>query len=321
MIDTPFKQILYSKRKAMSPKQRQRDRQKRLKTAWLYPFNQERKYYANIKKILKDEISIPFNDLIQNNLTSWLEQYNRRDAYPEDLQNGLNLIKNNLNGLFSGDQVRTMLTITALDVSDFNEKQFQKYMKFQIGFEYIQAEVWEQEVIAAWSQTNFELIKSLTEEQIKKLNTAVSEGVQFGKSAGEIKKEILKINKNMEIARAKLLARDQVGKLNGQFTQRRQVDAGIDLYIWTTAGDERVRGKAGGRYPKAIPSHAVMDGKIGKWGDANIYSDDGIEFKKRTEKMPKAIPGQEILCRCAAVPFFEDLKAEIDQIIEKEEAA
>ncbi|WP_241971166.1 minor capsid protein [Actinobacillus lignieresii] len=41
--------------------------------------------------------------------------------------------------------------------------------------------------------------------------------------------------------RARLIARDQIGKLNARLTQLRQQQIGVKSYIWRTSLDERVR--------------------------------------------------------------------------------
>lgn len=59
--------------------------------------------------------------------------------------------------------------------------------------------------------------------------------------------------------------------------QTRQAALGIDQYIWTTAGDNRVRS-----------SHASREGKTFSWDNGAIH------------------PGSEPNCRCTAVPMLPD---------------
>jgi SPP1 gp7 family putative phage head morphogenesis protein len=80
----------------------------------------------------------------------------------------------------------------------------------------------------------------------------------------------------MTANRAKLIARDQVGKLNGQLNKTRQKAAGFDKYEWQTMQDKRVR-----------PKHQALNGTIRTWGE-------GIE------------PGFEVACRCSAIPVWDD---------------
>lgn len=208
-------------------------------------------------------------------------------------------------------QVRAMISNVGINVSNWNAKQFKKFTKDILGVEFFVMEPWETEVIETWSETNFELIKSLSTEYIKSANTIVSEGVQFGKTYNEIIKEIRKLDDQIEGWRARLIARDQVGKLNGALTKRRMTDAGIDMYTWMTANDERVRSK-----------HKTLNNLTMRWDNNSLYSDDkGKTWKNRTKDMFIGIPGQDIQCRCTSIPFFNDMIAEVDKEIEEELAA
>lgn len=79
--------------------------------------------------------------------------------------------------------------------------------------------------------------------------------------------------------RAALIARDQLGTLNGELTKRRHTAAGIARYRWQTARDERVR-----------PAHRDVQGKVFLW------------------EAPPDIghPGEPINCRCIAIPVLDD---------------
>lgn len=78
-------------------------------------------------------------------------------------------------------------------------------------------------------------------------------------------------------SRAELIARDQTLKLNGQINRHRQLNAGVEEYIWDTAGDERVR-----------ESHAELDGTVQNW------------------HAPPSVghPGTDYQCRCIAIPVI-----------------
>lgn len=215
-------------------------------------------------------------------------------------------------------------------VFGFNKKQWNKSTKKTLGFPYESNENWRNEVFRQWALENYTLLRRYGTDFIARINEIVSRGVRAGISVKDIMKEI-KNAKNMTKNKAKLLARDQVGKLTGELTKRRQTEAGINYYRWSTAKDERVRGRPGGRYPKAIPSHWAMEGKLCRWDDDSVYADMSdvikdkkgnvkINWKKRTGKMPKATPGEQILCRCTAIPFMIDIITEVDKELEREVA-
>ena len=97
--------------------------------------------------------------------------------------------------------------------------------------------------------------------------------------------------------RAKLIARDQVSKLNGEIAQLRQRNIGIERYYWRTMTDERVR-----------PEHQSMDGLMCRWDDPSVYSaDKGKTWKPRTGDMVRLHPSEDYQCRCYADPVFDEL--------------
>ena len=84
--------------------------------------------------------------------------------------------------------------------------------------------------------------------------------------------------------RARLIARDQTSKLNAKVSELRHKAAGFTKYVWTTAGDERVRDE-----------HVFLDG--------NEY-----EYGAVTDEEEGLPPGEPIQCRCIAEPIFEELE-------------
>lgn len=91
--------------------------------------------------------------------------------------------------------------------------------------------------------------------------------------------------------KARLLAVDQVGKLNGRLDQYRQQQVGGSRYRWRTSKDERVAGNPSGRYPHATPSHWAREGKTYRW-----------------DSPPKGgHPKQRVRCRCWAEMVIEDI--------------
>ena len=132
---------------------------------------------------------------------------------------------------------------------------------------------------------------------------------------GRTLKQQIKEEFKVSDGRAKVLARDQTSKMNTSLTQKRQEQLGIEWYVWKTVEDERVVGRPGGLYPKGTKlhrNHYIMQGKICKWNDSTVYSDDGGKtWKKRTQEMPQNAPGQDIMCRCRAAPYIDIEKLKV----------
>jgi SPP1 gp7 family putative phage head morphogenesis protein len=131
----------------------------------------------------------------------------------------------------------------------------------------------------AWARENARLIRSVDERLLDEVAAVVSEGVEAGKRTETIAGELAR---RLEVSesRARLIARDQVGKLNAAVTQERLKAAGATAYRWSTSRDERVR-----------PSHAALEGKVFAWDHPPA----------------EGHPGAAVLCRCVAIPVFGDV--------------
>jgi SPP1 gp7 family putative phage head morphogenesis protein len=123
---------------------------------------------------------------------------------------------------------------------------------------------------------NAVLIKSVPADCIaeieKRVTQAFSNATPNARLADEIEERF-----SVSESRARLIARDQIGKLYGQTNATRQEDIGILSFIWRTAGDERVR-----------EEHQELDGQEFQ------YSDPPSE----------GLPGEPIQCRCYAEPVL-----------------
>lgn len=134
------------------------------------------------------------------------------------------------------------------------------------------------DAMTAAMQANVELITDLPAKYLAQVRETVEqnfvEGVRWEDLAA-------KLEERGEVAesRAKLIARDQTSKMNGAFNEVRQTSLGIDQYTWQTSGDERVR-----------EEHAANDGKVFRWDDPPANTGH---------------PGEDVNCRCVAVPFFD----------------
>lgn len=136
---------------------------------------------------------------------------------------------------------------------------------------------------------NVGLIRSIpTEKEVGFKNALVSLITQDA-NIGEIQKSILKhIGKSGNVkARARLIARDQVGKFNADMNQYRQQQLGAEEYIWTGSNDSRER-----------PDHRRLNGTKQRWDKPPIVD-------RRTGR--RAHPGKDYQCRCRAKMVVGDI--------------
>lgn len=127
---------------------------------------------------------------------------------------------------------------------------------------------------------NTGLIKSLADDMVKQVEQTILANEINGRSVKDLKTALVE-RMGVADSRAKLISRDQVGKLNSDLNKIRQEQAGIERYEWTTSHDERVRSL-----------HQHLDGIIYKWGQAT-GAEGGLP------------PGQPIQCRCIASAIVE----------------
>lgn len=126
---------------------------------------------------------------------------------------------------------------------------------------------------------NIALINSIPQQYLDRVEQAVMASLQAGTLNDTLADELKKI-RGVTDSRAKLIARDQLGKINSRLSQIRQQSLGITHYFWSTSHDERVRDR-----------HRRWDGDLIAWDNPPI---DGH-------------PGQAIQCRCTAIPDLDFL--------------
>lgn len=140
---------------------------------------------------------------------------------------------------------------------------------------------------------NVDLITSIHTDFIHDIGAAVFDNMKDGVRHENLI-DIIKERGNVTRNRAKLIARDQTSKLNADLTEARNVALGLDLYEWGGTGDERER-----------DSHSALNGKLCKYSDPTVYSDDGGKTWKKRSTIGAFIgkPGEDYQCRCLALPY------------------
>lgn len=259
-----------------------------------YPVRFERLY----AKLLQSNVS-KWRSEVRESIFPYLESWfaeagTHRDAWPEEA-------KDVIDGLHLGFEpnIQNLTIDFSNQTASWHDKAWRASMKNIVSVDIFKAEPWLNPLLTSWAIENDRLQKKLSSDTRDEIRRIVNTGLTTGKRHETIRKELLDgtdlqagIFKKVE-TRAKLIARDQIGKLNSAITENRQTQLGIEGYIWRTALDERVRGRPGGFYPDAVPSHWDREGQKYRWDKPPV---DGH-------------PGQAIQCRCVAEPdlsFIED---------------
>ena len=277
--------------------------------SWLYPSGVERTYTAMLRRVALEISQETDRQLRERELL-------RLDSWSDDLD-ALMVYLLEFSGQVIAPVVFRLPEVYAA-VSKWNDKEWRLVVKsgtglsvpaamsvpgafvpisdpraitarFGLGVDVYRSEPWLAELQKNWISQNTQLIKSIPSQYLSKVEQTVRNGVMQGIAPRELAKEVKSLY-GVTDRRAKIIARDQLGKANGELTQYRQTDLGVEEYKWRTAKDERVRGNPSGRFPKAVPSHYAREGKTFRW-----------------DKPPEGgHPGMAVLCRCGAEPVFNE---------------
>lgn len=132
---------------------------------------------------------------------------------------------------------------------------------------------------------NVALITNVLDDTRKKVEQLLISSARTGVRVEDIAAQIARISPDFSASRARLIARDQVLKLNGELTQLRHREVGITKYIWRTSHDERVR-----------EAHKVLDGRTFSYDNPPVVD-------SKTGR--RANPGEDYQCRCTADPVID----------------
>lgn len=176
---------------------------------------------------------------------------------------------------------RPVATKVVNDTRKEVDKQIAEHTKSIIGVDltpfYRASDI--QDVVDTNIEANVALIKSIPSQYADKVEALVLNALQTGQTNEELAKAIATLGQSTD-SRARLIAADQMGKINGQINKARQLSMGVETYTWQTAKDERVR-----------TDHRHKQGMTFRWDDPPTGGH----------------PGEPIRCRCTALPNYEDI--------------
>lgn len=181
-------------------------------------------------------------------------------------------------------RLEELATRFANETQTYQRLQFLKQTKAGLGIDIRLADPRLPAIIDGFAAENVALIKDIPARIMRDVELATTRAMTSGKLWPQLAKE-LEAKFGYGRTRAKLIARDQVGKLYGQVNAERQQEIGVQRFKWRTVHDPRVR-----------PEHFDLDNKIFSY-----------------EKPPSVgLPGEPVNCRCWADPQFDEILAAID---------
>ena len=254
------------------------------------PKSKERDYERALVPILKTMAALIRSKVISQ-IPSWSKEFEqfrpsniKNDDVSDSIGRAFSQVRTELYREYTPVEISRLAQKVGKSVSEYNQYLLANGMKRVLGFDIFFGQPYLKAELNMFATLNTSLIVGMVDETISKVQKDVMLGFTQGVRAEEIAKDLEKyidpLNGTVR-SRARLIARDQVNKLNGQLTELRQNELGIERYTWRTMGDERVR-----------ESHAAKDGKVFEWSDPP--ADTGN-------------PGEDIQCRCYAEPILADL--------------
>lgn len=205
---------------------------------------------------------------------------NRQDDLSDDIVAAFNALKALVAKVISGTEgvLRLGIADHGAKTSAFNAAKYDSPVMNLLGIGNSSATV-ERSILKGWVTENTQLVVNMNVEQLGKLETLFLRALRDGTRSAQLEADVGAILGG-SVNRARLIARDQIGKLNGQLDRQKQTEAGLDSYIWRGALDERER-----------PTHVAREGDVFLWSNPP----------------PDGSPGQPVQCRCSPEPNLAPL--------------
>ena len=204
----------------------------------------------------------------------------RQDAFTDDITRAFGAIRGTVDKLSGavGGAFEVGIGKFGSQTAGFNAAKYDSPTMNLLGIGNSSADV-ERRIVQGWVTENTQLIRNMNLEQLGKLETLFLRALRDGSRASQVQADVTSILGGSE-RRARLIARDQIGKLNGQLDRQKQTESGLDSYVWRGVGDARER-----------PSHVAREGQVFRWD----------------QPPPDGHPGQPVQCRCSPEPNLESL--------------
>jgi SPP1 gp7 family putative phage head morphogenesis protein len=252
-----------------------------------YPKMIERTYSQKLRRIVR-ELDKAVKSTVVARLESILRDARRAnerfDNYVDDLSAVFDQMRIVYGEQIDDPSITNVVSETGNAVNATNASAFASKISAVTGVNVISNTPGIRDAVNVWTRKNVTLIKTLGDEHFKDIERIVIDGVEEGKALRTITKEIQERTKASR-NRAKLIARDQVGKLTANVTARRSSDLGIKRFRWVTSLDDRVRA-----------SHRALHGKVYSYEKgADVDGQSGV------------LPGEPINCRCAIIPIISSV--------------
>lgn len=242
---------------------------------WKYPLSHERVYQKQLTAAVNKMHSVVLANM--HTISGYVNQYRIDDELGDQLDTIIESMMQQYHLQVTEDFLRQKIEQMFDTISGFNSSEMASTLKSALNVDVYASDPNLNSMKELWSQENVKLIKSVESQYFERIANIMSNAVRNGTMTDDIADAITD-QTGISERRAQLIARDQVGTLNGQLTKQRQTSIGINQYIWRTSEDKRVR-----------PRHQARDGETFSWDNPP----------------PDGHPGIPVSCRCVALPIID----------------
>ena len=241
-------------------------------------------YNVELQKLVR-EIRADINAKIVSVVKSTSSNYTRDAAWIDLLVGTIDAVKAKWSSPAFNAVAMRIASKFVREAATANEKNFKR----DVGIDVFTGNQSLQDAAQLAISNNVALIKSIPAQYLTQVESIVLTNVRAGNRPSAIT-SLLVDQFGVTERRAKMIARDQTSKVNGDLTAKRQQESGFDYFEWDDSDDERVR-----KRHSDIAEKVTVYGKgVYSWSSPPL-SDKGVPI----------IPGQDFQCRCIARPVSQ----------------
>lgn len=240
-------------------------------------------YFKMLQELLLEAKSV-----VLAALRSALGSRVRFDAPGDDANRAMDRASEQFFERLRPERVESLARTIAERTSRYQKEQLDRQVKATFGVDVLRAEPDLARKSSGFVSENVALIKSIPNQYFDRVEAVVTRGINAAATPDQLAADI---EREFEVSesRARLIARDQVGKYFAQVNQTRQEDLGVTHYIWRTVQDARVR-----------EGHLEREGERFSWDEVPPDAGGG-----------EGHPGEPIQCRCYADPDLSPILEEV----------
>lgn len=252
-------------------------------------------YYAELRRMI-GAVNADINKYIMPRVREFAPEYSRDNAIPAN-DNWVNVLTSAMDFVrkrWTSDQFKMFADDTAKKFVSAANLSNRKRTEKDIGINIYADQQDLTDYLQISINDNVRLISSIPDQYLTQVESIVMTNIRAGGRPSSIAKALAQ-QFDVTERRAKMIARDQTAKINGDLNRLRQTSAGFPFFEWMDSDDSRVRDRH-----EFLAKHLTAYGRgVYRWDNPPL-SDKGIPI----------IPGSDYQCRCTARPVGQD---EVDE--------